>query len=63
MASRKDSASQDDRRRARQERARRTVAAALADETFMQGVRDGLESERRGEGTPFNDLKRKHGRR
>ena len=52
------------RTRDRQEKARRTVAAVLSDEQFMDGVREALDEEARGEkGTPFKDLKRKHARR
>ncbi len=55
--------SANDRRRIKEDRARDAVGAASSDAAFMRGVRQGLEDERRGEGTHFKDLKRKRARR
>jgi len=44
----------------KEDRARRVVAKALADERFMSGVRESLDARRRGQrGARFDDVKRK----
>jgi hypothetical protein len=45
---------------AKEDRGRRVVAKAKANQSFMAGVRASIEARLRGEkGTPFEDLKRK----
>ncbi len=46
---------------AKEERGRRIVAKVRANKKFMDGVRRGFESQRKGEGVRFEDLKRKDG--
>jgi hypothetical protein len=49
----------DEEIRARQQRAREIAAWLRADERFMRELAEGIERSKRGEGTPWTELKRK----
>ncbi len=62
MAARRNApATPVDKQMKKEDRARRVVAKALADEHFMSGVKESLEARRRGQrGVRFDDVKRKN---